>query len=334
MEENVMSKEFSKKSIWPACHGRQVKTEAISRRSFIKGSTLLAASTLLGGSTVGWMPKLAIAEAKVDIAAVKGADYFQNTIKAVEILGGMGKFVSKQSKVGLLINSPWVNPGSYVKPEITLAVLRMGLEAGAKEIGVFKNLGDSYWRRSALSERYRDEVKLIRFLGGDYTEVSVPQGRSLKKAEIAKGLLDCDVFINLSVAKDHTGTMFSGTMKNMMGTTSGSTNMFFHRGSGASGYYDDVEFLSQCIADVNLVRKPDLCILDGTEGLKTNGPGGPGKLLKPQKVLAGVDRVAMDAYGANLIGVPPEDIRMIQMAREHGLGENQLARLQIQEVTL
>jgi uncharacterized protein (DUF362 family) len=329
-----MRKESLKTSTRRDGHSLQSMSESISRRSFIKGSTLLAASTLLGGSAVGWTPKLAFAQVKVDIAAVKGADYFQNTIKAVEILGGMGKFVSKQSKVGLLINSPWDNPGSYVKPEITLAVLRMGLDAGAKEIGVFKNLGNSYWRRSALSERYRDEVKLIRFLGGDYTEVSVPQGRSLKKAEIAKNVFDCDVFINISVAKDHTGTMFSGTMKNMMGTTSGSTNMFFHHGSGASGYYDDVEFLSQCIADVNLVRKPDLCILDGTEVLKTNGPGGPGRLLKPLKVFAGVDRVAMDVCGASLIGVHPEDIRMIQMAHEHGLGENQLARLRIQEVTL
>ena len=121
----------------------------------------------------------------------------------------------------------------------------------------------------------------------------------------------------------------------MMGATSGSTNRFFRHGSGKGfGYYDDIEFLSQCIADVNLVRKPDLCILDGTEVLKSNGPGGPGKLLKPQKVFAGVARVAMDAYGANLIGVNPEEIRMIQMAHEHGLGEIQLERLQIREITL
>jgi hypothetical protein len=65
------------------------------------------------------MQKHAFAEGNVDIAAVKGDDYFKNTIKAVEILGGMSKFVSKQSKVGLLINSPWEHPGSYVRPEIT-----------------------------------------------------------------------------------------------------------------------------------------------------------------------------------------------------------------------
>jgi uncharacterized protein (DUF362 family) len=280
------------------------------------------------------MQKLAFAEGKVDIAAVKGAGYFRNTIKAVEILGGMGRFVSKQAKVGLLINSPWEHPGSYVRPEITLAVIQMCRDAGAKEIGVFVGLGDSYWRRSALSEKFRDEVKSIQSLEGGYKEVSVPGGRALKKAEIAKGLLECDVFINIPIAKDHTGVRFTGTMKNMMGSTSRSTNRFFHSGSGARGYYDDVEHLSQCIADVNLVRKPDLCIVDGTEVLRTNGPQGPGVLIKPQKVFAGVDRVAVDVYGANLLGVKGEEIRTTRMAHEHGLGEILLARLQIQEVTL
>jgi uncharacterized protein (DUF362 family) len=207
-------------------------------------------------------------------------------------------------------------------------------DAGAKEIGVFKSPGNSYWRRSALSEKFRDEVRSTRSLEGRYTEVSIPRGRALKKAEIAKGLLDCDVFINVPIAKDHTGVRFTGVMKNMMGATSSSTNWFFHSGSGARGYYDDVEHLSQCIADVNLVRKPDLCIVDGTEVVTTNGPQGPGRLLKPQKVFAGVDRVAMDAYGANLLGVKGEEIRTTQKAHEHGLGEIQLARLRIQEVTL
>jgi uncharacterized protein (DUF362 family) len=309
-------------------------SESITRRSFIKGSTVLGAASILGGNAIGWMQKLAFAEGNVDIASVKGADYFLNTIKAVEILGGMGKFVSKQAKVGLLINSPWEHPGSYVRPEITLAVVQMCRDAGAKEIGVFKSLGNSYWRRSALSEKFRDEVKNIRSLEGGYTEVSIPRGRSLKKAEVARGLLDCDVLIDIPIAKDHTGVLFTGTMKNMMGATTYGTNRFFHSGSGARGSYDDVEFLSQCIADLNLVRKPDLCIVDGTEVLSTNGPQGPGKLIKPQKVFAGVDRVAMDVYGANLLGLKGEEIPTTRKAQEHGLGEIRLARLRIQEVTL
>ena len=279
-------------------------SESISRRSFMKSSALFGASAILGSGIRGSV----FADVNVDIAAVKGADYFKNTIKAVEILGGMPRFVPKQSKVGLLINSPWQYAGSYVNPDITLAVLRMCLDAGAREIGVFKNLDASYWSRSALSEKFPDEVKAVRFLGNEFVNVSIPHGRSLKNAEIAKGLLDCDVLINVPIAKNHNGVRFTGTMKNMMGATSRSTNRFFHAGSGAKGFYDDVEFLSQCIADVNLLRKPDLCIFDGTQMITTNGPQGPGKVTTPQKVFAGVDRVAMDVYGANLLGIKGEEV--------------------------
>jgi uncharacterized protein (DUF362 family) len=308
--------------------------ESITRRSFIKGSTALTVTSILGGSIDGWIHKPAYAATDIDIAAVHGADYFQNTIKAVELLGGMGKFVSKQAKVGLLINSPWNNPGSYVRPDVTLAVIRMCREAGAKEIGVFKDLNSGYWKRSVLAEKFHDEIREITSIGGDYREVAIPGGRSLKKADVAKALLDCDVFINIPIAKDHTGLGFTGTLKNMMGLTSTTTNMFFHHGSGKFGWYDDVDFLAQCIADVNLLRKPDLCIFDGTEVLATNGPRGPGKILKPQKVLAGVDRVALDVYGANLLGLKGEEIRTAQLAHEHGLGEIDLSRLRIEEVTI
>lgn len=308
-------------------------SESITRRSFIKGSTALTVTSILGGSIEGWIHNTAFAATDVDIAAVHGADYFQSTIKAVQLLGGMGKFVSQQEKVGLLINSPWDNPGSYVRPDIVLAVIRMCREAGAKEIGVFKDLGSGYWKRSALAEKFRDDIQEITSFGGDYTEVAIPRGVSLKEASVAKALLECDVFINIPIAKDHSGLGFTGTMKNMMGLTSFTTNMFFHHGSGKLGWYDDVDFLAQCIADVNLVRKPDLCIFDGTEVLSTNGPRGPGKIRKPQKVFAGVDRVALDVYGANLLGLIGEEVRTAQLAHEHGLGELDLTRLRIEEVT-
>jgi uncharacterized protein (DUF362 family) len=307
---------------------------SITRRTFIKESTALGVTSILGGSIAGWIHRPAYATTSTDIAAVTGADYFKSTIKAVELLGGMGKFVARQSKVGLLINSPWDNPGSYVRPDIILAVIQMCRDSGAKEIGVFKGLGDTYWKRSRLSEKFRDAIQGITSLEGNYTEVSIPSGRSLKSAEVAKGLFDCDVFINVPIAKDHSGIGFTGCMKNMMGLTSSSTNRFFHHGSGKSGWYDDVDFLSQCIADVNLLRKPALCIFDGTEVLATNGPRGPGKIIKPQKVFAGVDRLALDVYGANLLGLKGDEIRTAQLAHEHGLGEIDLTQLRIEEVAL
>jgi uncharacterized protein (DUF362 family) len=120
----------------------------------------------------------------------------------------------------------------------------------------------------------------------------------------------------------------------MMGLTSFPTNHFFHFGSGARGWYDDPEFLSQCIADVNLVRRPDLSVFDGMEMLTTNGPCGPGRLIRPQRVFAATDAVAADVYGANLLGLRGQEILATRMAHEHGMGQLDLSAVGISEVTL
>jgi uncharacterized protein (DUF362 family) len=306
----------------------------ITRRSVLKTGTLLGASSLLAGGGLDLLGKVAFAKTQPDIAVVQGNDNYLNAIRAVEMLGGMGRFVSSGDMVGILVNSGQDHPGTYVKPEIVLAMVNMCFEAGARDVGLFKSTGRSYWRRTSLSKQYEDAIDALGHIGGDYTTVSIPDGRSLKKAEVSGALLERDVFINIPIAKDHTAVRFTGTMKNMMGLTSSSTNRFFHFGSGSSGWYDDVDFLSQCIADVNLVRRPDLAVFDGSEVVTTNGPSGPGKILRPNKVFAGTDAVALDVYGANLLGLDGRDILATRMASEHGLGQLDLSKVVIQEEVL
>lgn len=110
-----------------------------------------------------------------------------------------------------------------------------------------------------------------------------------------------------------------------MGTASTATNLSFHVP------FNNTEKLSQRIADLNLIRKPDLCIADATEFISTKGPYGPGKILSPKKIVAGVDRVAMDAYCCRFLGLNAKDIQMIQFAQQHGLGSSDLGKMNIVE---
>jgi uncharacterized protein (DUF362 family) len=188
-----------------------------------------------------------------------------------------------------------------------------------------------------LFPTFKDELARVQS-DNNKTTIKIEKGKSLKEAEISKRLVDCDVLINMPIVKDHKGTKFTASMKNMMGACASSTNRFFHQGSGKGGvlryfqYYNNIEFLSQCIADVHLVRKPDLCIVDATEFITTNGPNGPGELKRAQKIIAGPNCVSVDAYCATLLGFQPEDILMIQYASEHGIGERNLKRLTIKEL--
>ncbi len=54
------------------------------------------------------------------------------------------------------------------------------------------------------------------------------------------------------------------------------------------------------IAEINLAYQPDLIVLDGVEAFVDGGPA-RGTLVSPQVVLAGSDRVAIDAVGVALL---------------------------------
>ena len=306
----------------------------IDRRIFIKQSISASLTAAIGSLS---LPSLLFGNtdiSKIDLSIVNGTDYFTNTMKVVDILGGISKFVSKGSKVGILINSPWDKHGTYTNPDVALAVLKMCIDAGAKEIYSIEDASKNYWKRSKLYNKFENEVNRIQSDDSKIT-VKIAIGKTLKEADISKILLECDVFINVPIVKNHEGTHFTSNLKNMMGACSSSTNRFFHKGSGRGGlfsYYSDPEFLSHCIADVNSIRKPDLCIVDATEFVVTNGPGGPGEIKKPYKIVAGTNCVSVDSYCATLLEFNPEDVLMIRYAHDHGLGETDLKKLNIKEV--
>lgn len=312
--------------------------QKISRRSFIAKSTRLGLSALAVGSLIQPVWKGVSGRAwgaeKTDITVVKGDNYFNDAEKAVQLLGGMEKFVPKNSKVGVLVNSSFEKPGTYVNPAIVLAAVKMCYAAGAKEIILLKSATQKYWDRNVLSKQYADEIKSLKSVASSFTKAAVRQGKKLKEVGIKKELLDCDVFINIPITKNHSGTNFTGTMKNMMGATSRETNSFIHFGSGAKKPYDDVEFLSQCIADLNLIRRPNLCIVDATEFITTNGPFGPGKIIKPRQVIAGADGIAVDSYCSTLLGLNGSDVIMIKKGHEQGLGELNVKNLSIKKATI
>ena len=63
------------------------------------------------------------------------------TAKAVELVGGIGKFVPKGARVACSPNVQSKNPGTFTKPEILRSVIRMCKSAGAKEIACLSYLG-------------------------------------------------------------------------------------------------------------------------------------------------------------------------------------------------
>ena len=103
----------------------------MKRRNFLKTSAALGAASVLSHSVLS---SVAAGAERLDMAVVQGADYFHNTLKAVELLGGMGQFLPQGGVVGILPNASFRNPGTYTRPDVVLAVIKMCYEAGVKEI--------------------------------------------------------------------------------------------------------------------------------------------------------------------------------------------------------
>ena len=271
---------------------------------------------------------------KTKVVSVRGNNYYANTLKAVEMLGGIGKFVKKGDRVVIIPNSPWENPGTYTNPDITLAVMKMCMGSGAAEVISLLGIEDEYWKRGSTGSKHKSEIAALK-ISSSKKRKELPSSKILKYAEYSAELFDADVYINIPVAKDHMGTRFTGNLKNLMGACPRETNHRIHLPDGKTGnFYGFIDHLSQCIADLNLIRMPDLSISDVTEVIINNGPSGPGNIKKVRTVLAGTDALAVDVVSATLIDRNPEDILIFRFAAEHKLGENRIDNIQIEKVEL
>jgi uncharacterized protein (DUF362 family) len=285
---------------------------------------MLLTGSLLSG--VGLMPATTGAAAEADIFVVQGTNYFDNTIKAVDGIGGINRIVSKGSKVGLLVNHSFLNIGAHVHPDMTVAIAKMCVDAGAKDITLIKAPPWGYFRRARSDNQAKDVIRQLKSPSDDYKTVAIKEALALTSADIMKDLLECDVFINTAIVKSHSATYITAALKNMMGSAPFSTCRRFHR--------SDQRHLAQCIADINLVRRPDLCVMDATEVLVTGGPRGPGVVKRPRKVFAGRDPVAVDTYATELLGVDPKRVLMLDYASRHGLGQSDLRKVRIREIVV
>jgi uncharacterized protein (DUF362 family) len=310
----------------------------IKRREFFKKSAQFGFSaavgfnlkkSLRGGEALGQ------GQGVPDIAVAKGSDYYAGTLKAVEVLGGMKRFVSQGVRVALLPNSQSRHPGSFTKPELIRAVVEKCLEAGAKEVNCLTWLARENWEASGLDAVLKEAGANLKFIESEeahFKPVPIQGGKILQEAMIMKEFYNHDVFIDMPITKDHAGNRFTGTMKNLMALNFREHNrQHFHKQDWQTNP-ESIQHLDQCIVDLNKAVKPTLCVVDATEFITTNGPFGPGELAKPQKVVAGTDRVAIDAYCASLWGLAAADIYQIKLGSEQGLGEIDLKKVRIKEI--
>ena len=124
--------------------------------------------------------------------------------------------------------------------------------------------------------------------------------------------------LSIPVLKAHSLAEVTLTMKNMMGIAPPS-----HYQKG--GHWKKAAFhnrIQEAVFDLNRYRTPDFTLLDATVGMQEAHLWGPTCDPPPNKLAAGHDPVAIDAYGALLLGRNWRDVGHLHAAHgELGLAE-------------
>lgn len=305
-------------------HGRG----RLDRREFMLGTlAALALPGLVIPSAAGAAGE-GVSAGKSVLAVAEDVDPFQATVRAVDLLGGMGAFVPSGSKVLVKPNIGWdrrVEQAANTHPEVVRAVVKMCLESGADDVVILdRTCNDA--RRSYVTSGIRGmvdglaskRVHLDYVRDNRFTMVKIPRGEAVKQWPIYSYALEADVIINVPVAKHHSISGLTLSMKNLMGLLGG------NRGTIHSN-------IGQKLADLSTVIRPALNILDASRILLRNGPSG-GRLEDVKilnRVAAAADPVALDAYGATLFGIAPDRIPSIVAGYKMGLGEIDLSRVKM-----
>ena len=293
-----------------------------SRREFMVRSA--AAGTLAYGA--GDLLAAPAGPAKMTIAKWTGAEASGNaqidkiaaqlTEQAIEGMGGMKRFVSRGSVVWVKPNIGWDRTpelAANTNPAVVATIVRMCFDAGAKTVKVGDNpcdLPEKTYVASGIA-RAAESVgaKVVRVDRSRFRDTAI-KGDRVKKQPMYPEILDCDVVINCPIAKHHGLAGCTLTMKNFMGVIENRRS--FHQA------------LPECLVDLTRFMQPQttLHVLDGVRILKAHGPkgGNPDDVVVKTTVAAGVDPVALDAFGAELLGRKPSDVGSVVKGSEAGLG--------------
>ncbi len=139
---------------------------------------------------------------------------------------------------------------------------------------------------------------------------------------LSRAVLEADIIISLPKFKTHGLTVMTGAIKNSYGLLPGAQKAQLHKAAGNPERFHEV------VVEVFRLRVPDLFIVDAVVGMEGNGPASP-DLLDIGLIMASDDAMAMDAVIAKMMGLEPGRLRFLQKAKEIGLGDYDLDKIEI-----
>jgi uncharacterized protein (DUF362 family) len=281
----------------------------MDRRTFLKSSIILGGASL----TAAW-PQLADAASrsrpipppafKAQVAFVKTDDRAAGVKKALELLN-LNRIKGKSLFLKPNFNSADPAPGS-TDPDTLSTLVQMLQTLGAASITVGDRSGMGDTRRVMEQKkifRMADELGFEamvfdELVADDWILQQLPGSHWQRGFAVPRPVLEADGVVQTCCLKTHRyGGHFTLSLKNSVGMAAKWVP------DESYNYMNELHSSPdqrRMIAEINTVYQPDLVILDGVEAFVEGGPD-QGKKVQANLILAGTDRVALDAVGVAVL---------------------------------
>ena len=316
---------------------QQTRREFLKRTAAVGGALGVAPMAVSGAQEAASAPA-AGGPAAMTIARWAGAEPTPEDMKglatklterAVAELGGMQRFVNAGDVVWIKPNMAWdrtPEQAANTNPDVVATLVRLCLDAGAKTVKVGDNTCNDprkSYVTSGIEAAAKEAGAQVIYVDPSRCKDMAVDGEILKTWSLYPDIVESDVVINVPVVKHHSISTVTLCMKNLMGVA--------NRDSKRSQWHQD---LPTCLSDIAKRVNPKLNVLDAVRILTGNGPTG-GNLADVKQlntVAAGTDMIALDAFGAELLGHTPGAIPTIVAGNKAGLGTIDYRSLALKEV--
>jgi uncharacterized protein (DUF362 family) len=283
----------------------------MKRREFLKDASVtmgaaLFAPELLKSAVFDAAPSIA------HVALVKTTDRAAGVKRAINLLG-LEKFRGKDLFIKPNYNSSDPTPGS-THEDTLVAILRQlkSMGAGPLTIGDRSGMGNTrevMGKKSAFQIGKELDAKVVVFdelAAGDWELMKFEDSHWQQGFALPRPVRKAGGIVQTCCLKTHRfGGRFTLSLKNSVG--------FAAKVVPGNSYNFMRELHSspdqrRMIAEINAAYNPDLIVLDGVQAFTNGGPE-QGHMVQSNVILAGTDRVAIDAVGVALLrhfGTTPE----------------------------
>ena len=244
--------------------------------------------------------------------------------KAVDSIGGFGKFIKRGDTVFLKPNFNTADPfPASTDSGFLKAMVELAYDYGTKLVTVGES-STMTLNTHKVMERLgvfdlsglEKPPRIYVFEEGEWVKKEIPGAKYLKSVSIPTVLDKVDKLILLPCLKTHCYARFTGALKLAVGFMKPSERVRLH-----------LRHLQEKIAELNKIIDPNLVIMDSRKCFINKGPS-EGELRAPELILASEDRISIDIEGIKIIqsyegnslaGINPENLRQIEFAKEIGL---------------